>query len=141
MTSAQKSEPRRNTRQRAAIREALRDAGGFRGAQDLHDELERRGAGVGLTTVYRNLQVMTQTGEVDALVTPAGEMIYRLCGRKKHHHLLVCRACGISVEIENTELEAWARTTARRYGFRGVSHTAELYGVCRGCSTDDRGSS
>ena len=124
----------RKTRQRAALLQVLRGAGGFRSAQELHAELEQRGGRVGLATVYRNLQNLATAGEVDVLRTSDGEAIYRLCPHAAHHHHLVCRTCGTSVEIESEEVERWAAATASRHGFTSVTHVAELYGVCRSCS-------
>lgn len=128
------SRPRRNaTRQRAAIGEALDRAEGFRTAQELYDELRRAGARVGLTTVYRALQDLAADGEIDVLHNSHAELIYRRCGRGDHHHHLVCRSCGRSVEVEVPEVEAWARNVARRHGFTSATHTVEVFGVCRRC--------
>jgi Fur family ferric uptake transcriptional regulator len=128
-----RTKPRRTTRQRAAISDALRAAGGFRSAQELHDELRSAGARVGLTTIYRELQALAGSGEVDVLRRGDGEAMYRQCESGDHHHHLVCRACGTSVEIESDAVEKWAEQTARRHGFSRVSHTAELYGLCSDC--------
>ncbi len=125
----------RSTRQRAALQQSLRAAGGFRTAQELHDELKASGSHVGLTTVYRNLQSLTHDGSVDVLRNAQGEAMYRLCPTDTHHHHLVCRACGSSVEIASDEVERWATRTARAHGFTAVTHSAELYGVCRSCRT------
>ena len=125
--------PARNTRQRAALVEALRATNGFRTAQDLHDELRSRGSRIGLTTVYRNLQALSDAGTVDVLRNAEGEAMYRLCATDAHHHHLVCRSCGTSVEIASDEVEQWADRTARAHGFTSVTHTAELYGVCTSC--------
>ena len=123
----------RNTRQRVELERALRAAGGFRSAQELHDELRSEGSRIGLTTVYRNLQSLSETGVVDVLRNLDGESIYRMCSTEAHHHHLVCRSCGSSVEIASNEVERWAERTARAHGFTRVTHMAELYGVCRGC--------
>jgi Fur family ferric uptake transcriptional regulator len=125
---------RRVTAQRAAIHEALRSAGGFRSAQELHDDLRGQGHSVGLATVYRELQSLSETGDIDLLVAPSGESIYRLCLSRGHHHHLVCRSCGTSVEIASEEVERWARTAALSHGFSSVVHVAELYGVCAECT-------
>ena len=124
----------KSTRQRAAIAGALGDAGGFRTAQELHDYLLHDGAKVGLTTVYRTLQAMAELGEVDVLRNAEGEAIYRRCSTDNHHHHLVCRSCGHSVEIASTAVEKWAENSAERHGFTAVTHTAEVYGLCRGCA-------
>ncbi len=131
--------PRRLTRQRAAITQALQRAEGFRTAQELHDELRRSGDRVGLTTVYRELQSLVQAGLIDALSKPAGETIYRMCGSDEHHHHLVCRSCGLSVEVASEDVEGWARRTAASHGFTSVVHVAELYGLCSRCSHLSRG--
>lgn len=124
----------RNTRQRTALEEALRAAGGFRSAQELHDDLRRSGSRIGLTTVYRNLQALSEAGTVDVLRNAEGEAIYRVCATDAHHHHLVCRSCGTSVEISSDEVELWADRTARAHGFTAVTHSAELYGLCTSCN-------
>lgn len=63
----------RSTRQRAAISTLLETLDDFRSAQELHDELRRRGENIGLTTVYRTLQSMASSGLVDTLHTDTGE--------------------------------------------------------------------
>ncbi len=126
--------PHRSTKQRAAIKEALVAAEGFRTAQELHDELKAEGQRVGLTTVYRNLQALAGAGEVDVLRTSEGEAIYRRCGTGEHHHHLVCTRCGNSVEVASEEIEVWAARVAEHHGFTPVDHTAEVFGICSGCS-------
>jgi Fur family transcriptional regulator, ferric uptake regulator len=124
---------RRNTRQRATISSALERAAGFRTAQELHADITSSGINVGLTTVYRTLQTLATEDVIDVVTSPDGDM-YRLCGRSEHHHHLVCRSCGIAVEIEGREIEDWVRRTARRHGFTDTSHTAEVFGMCPKCS-------
>ena len=127
---------RRSTRQGAAIDETLAAADGFRTAQALYDELRARGEQVGLTTVYRHLKRLAEDGAVDVVVRPDGEAAYRLCGPassgelEEHHHHLVCRTCGYSVEIEGPEVETWAHRVAADAGFTDVSHTLEIFGEC-----------
>jgi Fur family transcriptional regulator, ferric uptake regulator len=127
----------RATRQRAAISALLENLDDFRSAQELHDELRRRGEGIGLTTVYRTLQSMATAGLVDSLRTDTGEAVYRRCSDQHHHHL-VCRACGSTVEISGGEAEVWAAEVARAHGFSDVSHTIEIFGVCGDCGSADQ---
>jgi Fur family transcriptional regulator, ferric uptake regulator len=123
----------RATRQREAIAEVLQKVAEFRSAQDIHAELRARGHGVGLATVYRRLAALADRGEVDVLVTPAGETAYRQCAAETHHHHLICRSCGRTVEFEGPEIERLADRVAKRAGFRDVSHTVEIFGTCRSC--------
>lgn len=123
----------RATRQRAAVVALLDEVEDFASAQELHARLRDRGEGVGLTTVYRTLQSLADAGEVDALRTGEGETVYRRCSDGHHHHL-VCRQCGHTVEVDGPEVERWARRVAGKHGFTGVTHTVEVFGRCADCS-------
>ena len=123
----------RATKQRAAVSKLLDQLDDFRSAQDLHEELRRRGEGIGLTTVYRTLQSLAEAGEVDVLRTDSGEAIYRRCSSHHHHHLLG-RVCGRTVEVEGPAVEKWADRIAAENGFSEVSHTVEIFGTCAGCT-------
>ena len=127
----QPATPRR-TRQRTAVDSILADREDFRTAQEIHDELRRLGERVGLTTVYRTLQTMTEAGELDALRTAEGETAYRRCSTGHHHHL-VCRSCGRTVEVSGPAVETWANAVAEQHGFRDVSHDLEIFGTCQNC--------
>jgi Fur family ferric uptake transcriptional regulator len=105
----------------------------FRSAQEIHEELRRDGEGIGLTTVYRTLQNLFESGEVDVLRTGSGEAVYRRCSTHHHHHL-VCRRCGRTVEVEGPAVESWAQRVAEENGFSDVSHTVEVFGVCAKCA-------
>jgi Fur family transcriptional regulator, ferric uptake regulator len=126
----------RATRQRAAIADLLDELTDFRSAQEIHEELRRRGEGIGLTTVYRTLQALSDAGEIDVLRTGTGEASYRRCSEHHHHHL-VCRSCGKTVEVEGPAVEHWAAHVALQHGFAEVSHTVEILGVCAGCRATD----
>ena len=123
----------RATRQRGAIMALLDTVDEFRSAQELHDELRRRGENIGLTTVYRTLQTLAAADLVDLVRTDTGESVYRRCAAPHHHHHLVCRGCGAAVEVSGREVEAWAADVAAAHGFSEVSHTIELFGTCSQC--------
>jgi Fur family transcriptional regulator, ferric uptake regulator len=126
------STPLRPTRQRLAVAETMASFDDFRSAQEVHELLGRRGEQVGLATVYRTLQRMADAGEVDVLRTETGEAAYRRCSQSHHHHL-VCRKCGATVEVEGPTVEAWTRSVADEHGFARVSHTLEIFGTCPDC--------
>ncbi|MEI6362552.1 MAG: Fur family transcriptional regulator [Actinomycetes bacterium] len=123
----------RQTRQRAAVKALLDDVDEFKSAQQVHEDLRAQGASIGLTTVYRALQALADAGEVDRRANADGETVYRKCSEHHHHHL-VCRECGATVEIEGPTVEAWVDTVARENGFTSVNHTFEIVGVCAACS-------
>ncbi|MDQ4036852.1 MAG: transcriptional repressor [Actinomycetota bacterium] len=122
----------RATRQRTAIAELLDGLSDFRSAQDIHHQLRSQGDGIGLSTVYRTLQNLAEAGEVDVIQTGDGESVYRKCSGVHHHHL-VCRNCGHTVEVAGPAVEAWADKMADEHGFSDVSHTLEIFGTCASC--------
>ena len=126
-------QPRRQTRQRTAVADVLGEATAFLSAQEIHDLLRQRNERVGLTTVYRSLQAMTDDGLVDVIVRDDGESVYRSCSSHHHHHL-VCRRCRTTVEVEAPVVETWAEEIGRRNGFREVTHTVEVFGLCPDCA-------
>ena len=123
----------RETRQKRALAAVLDESEAFRSAQDLFAELRARGQTVGLTTVYNQLRILAEAGEIDTLRTDDGETLYRRCGRGHHHHL-VCRSCGRTVEVEGPEVERWADRVAGANGFTDMAHTVEIVGTCAGCA-------
>ena len=120
----------RNTRQRAAILETLSRQADFRSAQQIHEQMRADGETVGLATVYRNLQALSRAGRLDVLVAGDGESLYRQCEDTGHHHHLVCRECGRTVEFLATRLEASMTAIASEHGFTEMDHTLEVFGLC-----------
>ena len=124
----------RSTRQRAAVAALLGETDDFLSAQQLHDRLRHRGDNVGLTTVYRTLQSLADAGVVDVVRTTEGESVYRHCASNEHHHHLVCRSCGKTVEVDGPAVETWATAISAEHGFTDVSHTLEIFGTCAECA-------
>jgi Fur family ferric uptake transcriptional regulator len=119
---------KRNTWQKDAVRHALGEATGFVSAQQLHL----------VATVYRALADLASAGEADSLqnsgsdARSGNEILYRACGTDHHHHL-ICRGCGKTVEIEASRVEKWADEVAKEHGFSNPSHTIDIFGLCGDC--------
>lgn len=124
----------RSTRQKRALAAALDASDQFRSAQDIFAQLRAQGENVGLTTIYNQLRALADTGEVDFLRTSAGETLYRRCNTDNHHHHLVCRSCGSTVEVEGPEVERWADMIANKHKFVEITHTVEILGLCADCA-------
>ena len=127
---------KRNTWQREAVREALDGTDGFISAQSLHSALHASGSPIGLATVYRALGDLAANGEADSLQSPEGESLYRACSTGHHHHL-ICRNCGLTVEISAEPVEDWAQQVAAEHGFTGAAHVVDVFGLCATCSALD----
>lgn len=124
---------RRNTWQKTAVLEELSNTDEFVSAQELHQKISQSGKKLGLTTVYRALTEMVEQGTADSLSISDGEMRYRICTPEHHHHL-ICRVCGKTVEFDMPGFEELALEVAKANGFSEVSHEIELFGVCKDCS-------
>ncbi len=125
----------RNTKQRIAVTAALSATDRFQSAQELHLAVALAGHSVGLTTVYRTLGALADSGDVDTVISTDGQVLYRRCIEPSHHHHLVCRDCGRTVEVEGPQVEKWADAVATANGYVDVSHTLEIFGRCSACAT------
>jgi Fur family ferric uptake transcriptional regulator len=127
------STAKRNTWQKDAVMHALTEAKGFVSAQQLHLVLKQHGSTIGLATVYRALTELVSLGKADSLQSNDGETLYRDCSTHHHHHL-ICENCGVTIEIEAEAAEKWASKVAKDHGFTQVTHTIDIFGLCRECS-------
>jgi Fur family ferric uptake transcriptional regulator len=125
---------KRNTWQRKAVSAALGTSKGFLSAQELHSQLRETGSSIGLATVYRALADLATEGAADLMQSAEGENLYRVCTPGQHHHHLICRRCGRTVEIEADAVEAWTRSIVASHGFTQPSHVIDVFGFCAECS-------
>ncbi len=124
---------KRHTRQRDEVQAALAEADGFVGAQALHARLRETGSTIGIATVYRALADLAGEGAADQLQLD-GEALYRACATRGHHHHLICRSCGRTIEISAAPVEAWARQVAAEHGFIEPEHVVDVFGICPECA-------
>jgi Fur family ferric uptake transcriptional regulator len=118
---------------RTAVLRALRQAGAFRSAQSLHQELRAAGQPIGLATVYRNLQALAADGRVDQVRVEGAEALYRVCDEDGHHHHVICRSCGRSTAVTGPDFEVWAAQVAAAAGYAEIRHSLEISGLCPAC--------
>lgn len=119
----------RNTRQRAAIREAIAGASRPLLPQEVLDAAQAQVPGLGIATVYRNLKVMVDEGELQPVTLPGENARFELVGHGHHHHFQ-CRQCGRVFDVHACpgDLSRLAPT-----GFSVEGHDLTLYGRCSDC--------
>ncbi|XKH54520.1 transcriptional repressor [Citricoccus nitrophenolicus] len=131
---ARKRATTRNTTQKDAVRQVLKNAAGFVSAQDLHRRLDTEGNRVGLATVYRQLGALADEGEADIVSTAEGQL-FRVCWQPdRHHHHLICETCGDAVEVALGD-EDWFARVAADHGYAVTRHSLEIFGRCPRCRT------
>jgi Fur family ferric uptake transcriptional regulator len=106
--------------------------------QDLHAQLRRSSAPMGLATVYRHLRQLQQWGLVRCRHLPSGEALFAPTERDDHH--LTCVDCGSTRRLPHCPVHDLALPSGDLNGFRPLFHTLEFYGLCAACQQRQEGS-
>ena len=125
---------KRRTSQRQAIRRALEAAPGPLTPQEVLETAGETQAGLGLATVYRNLNSLQAEGEVVAVHLPGESARFELAGRGHHHHFR-CEDCESVFELNTTCPVAVLEGVTLPGGFKVKNHELTLYGLCPTCQT------
>ncbi len=121
------------TRPRELIASILNGEPRFLSAAEIHERLERGGARVSLSTVYRTLDRLRTKGDVTARTDPEGEATYMVCEPARHHHHAICANCGRVEDVDCTAMEQFAESLRLLHGFELDGHAMEFFGRCRAC--------
>lgn len=122
----------RLTEPRRLIVAALRDAGRFCTAAQLHALIT--GRGVGLASVYRTLELLAEVGLAERRAEAGGEASYLYCSPRHHHHV-ICTECGTVREIDAAFCPdaAVTRAVEAATDFQIARHTLDFHGLCAEC--------
>lgn len=123
---------KRQTAQRRAILEVLEHAPGPLTPQEVLDAARSSQAGLGLATVYRNLNTMEEAGDIIPVHLPGESARFEIAGRGHHHHFR-CETCQAVFELTTTCPVAVLEGVTLPGGFRVKDHELTLYGVCPAC--------
>jgi len=124
----------KSTKQRDAVAEVFFSTSGHISAEELYLKVAKSHPGIGLTTVYRTLKLLTEAGL--AKERRFGEQgVFEKEDNGRHHDHLICTRCGKIIEFKEPDIEKMQEDVARRYNFVVVDHKMELYGLCRHCSS------
>ena len=90
-----------------------------------------------LATVYRNMHTLERMGLVRRHDFGDGAARFELSPDEgdTHHHHLVCTGCSKVIELDDCFLDDFQQRLAERYGFSGISHRMEFFGICPACRT------
>ena len=77
--------------------------------------------------------MLAEQGSLERIDLPNGEHAYVACAPEEHHHHVVCRNCGKSVEVADSGLQSVVGEIARRSGYAIDAHRLELFGLCPDC--------
>ncbi len=120
------------TRPRRAVVEVMADSAGTLDPAEVFSRAQRLYPRLGLTTVYRTMELMADLGLVRRIHTEDGCHGYALRGAGHGHHL-ICRGCNQVVEFHDCDLSPIIGAVAQRTGFTIQDHWLELFGLCPRC--------
>ena len=120
---------KRNTKQKAAIRDAFVEADRPLSPDEALEAAQRHHPPLGIATVYRNIQSLVEEGWLQPVEVPGDSTRYEISG-KKHHHHFHCNSCGKLFELEGCVAQVKPKLPR---GFRATGHEFFLYGVCATC--------
>jgi len=137
----------RMTRGREAIMKVLAEAKDHLSAEDIYIKVYASYPSIGLTSVYRTLEVLVSTGLVYKFDFGEGRARYEISEGprgERHHHHLVCTDCGRIVDytdfideelalLKKTEVEL-----SKKYNFKIINHLVQFYGFCNKCRRRNR---
>lgn len=101
-------------------------------ALDLFDQVRAKNKRVNFSTVYRNLEILTDCGLVQK-INFEGSAKYQLCDEEKHHHHLICTACNKTAALPYCPLGNLEETVIEKTDFLPIDHVVEIYGYCKEC--------
>jgi Fe2+ or Zn2+ uptake regulation protein len=125
----QTSIPRRNTGQRNLVFEAVR-AGNHLSAREIFTMVSKK-TPMSFGTVYRNLQILVELGEIIAI--EADPNMIRYDKRRDRHHHLLCKKCGNVFDVPISYQPEFDRKAQKESGFIIESHTITFEGLCINC--------
>ena len=122
----------RLTNQRRAIVRELEN-GRHLSAEEMYDHLRGEHPELGLSTVYRTLDLLTELGVARKDDFGEGYSRYELATERMHHHAR-CQECGRVIEFNEELMEYLALQVERETGFVTEWHEITLHGRCAGCA-------
>ncbi len=120
------------TPQRRLIAEAIHDIPNHLSAEEIIAYVQEKMPGVNKSTVYRTLELLEGAGCVYRSRMDDGFVYHH--AEEGHHHHLVCRNCGNTVDCDEDLLVSAEQAVADRYGFQVDLKHVVISGVCGGCA-------
>jgi Fur family ferric uptake transcriptional regulator len=125
------------TRQRKAVVEVMTLANTRLTAAEVFAKAQRECPDLGLTTVYRTLEILEQLGTIRRVHLEDGCEAFAPTAIE-HGHYLICANCQTTIEFEGCDLTAMLDRLATQTGFTIDQHWLELVGRCPKCQKKSR---
>ena len=127
---------RRETRQREAILNILRQADSHPTADMIYDEVRKVIPNISKGTVYRNLKLLRDTGEIAELSLSG--TVSRYESKKENHYHFRCEKCGRVYDLDEPVNKKLDKRIAKKTGFQVSCHQLEFRGLCKDCQEESK---
>ena len=124
----------RVTGERLALFEEIFSQHGHIDAEELLGAMKARGLKISRATVYRNLDLLVESGLASKQRLGSREFLYEHVHAGQHHDHLVCAGCGRVVEFVSPGIAALQAEICRAHGFVPMRHTLQITGLCNRCA-------
>lgn len=131
------------TNQRIAVLNVfLEHEGAHLSVEEIYDFVKRENPEIGLATVYRTVQLLSELELIDKVNLDDGYVRYEIGamdGEKTHHHHhhLICLSCGNVFAFGEDMLDSLEEHISRTQGFKVVNHEVKLFGYCANCRENE----
>lgn len=122
----------RRSHPRLLIYQELSDTRTPLSPQELYQGLLKKEKKVGLTSIYRSLDLFESLGMVFK-INNGSSVKYKLCELEDHHHHIICKACGNVVELNFCDISDWSKKVSESTGYQVIDHQLNFYGLCKDC--------
>jgi Fur family peroxide stress response transcriptional regulator len=123
----------RMTRQKKVILDVLRSTKSHPTADWIYEQARKTIPDLSLGTVYRNLNLLKESGEIMEL--NYGSTYSRYDGNPKNHYHFQCAECGSVYDVELPAECKMAEGDLLLDGHLATSHRLEFYGTCKNCQS------
>ncbi len=124
-------QPRRNTKQRELILRVVAQLGSHPTAEMIFDEVRKELPVTSLSTVYRNLGILVDQGDILAVRSP-GRKIHYDHNTKEHNHIK-CSVCGRVSDVDFNTSEINVLKPEDVSGFEVEEVYLNIVGICPQC--------
>ncbi|AFU14806.1 ferric uptake regulation protein [Bacillus thuringiensis MC28] len=123
----------------ATVRVLLENEEDHLSAEDVYLLVKEKSPEIGLATVYRTLELLSELKVVDKINFGDGVSRYDLRqeGAQRFHHHLICIQCGAVQEIQEDLLGEVERKVERDWSFKVKDHRLTFHGICKNCQENE----
>lgn len=122
------------TQQRESVARVLFESTRHLSADEVAEELRRRGEQIGKATVYRSLALLVELGLATEHDFDEGFRRYQMrIGAAQYDHM-ICTACGDVAQFRHPALSRTLEEVARDAGFSAITRQIKMFGTCRDCA-------